>query len=107
MRIGKREIDTGRRNLGSIIGDHSKTAIGTRLMTGSYVGYSSMIATSGLPPTFVPSFQFITDRGPATYRIDKVMEVMKAVYGRRNKLVQPGDEAMVRYAQEAAAEAEG
>jgi UDP-N-acetylglucosamine diphosphorylase/glucosamine-1-phosphate N-acetyltransferase len=107
VRIGKREIDTGRRNLGSIIGDHSKTAIGTRLMTGSYVGYSSMIATSGLPPTFVPSFQFITDRGPAAYRVDKVMEVMKAVYGRRNKLVQPGDEAMVRYAQEAAAEAEG
>jgi UDP-N-acetylglucosamine diphosphorylase/glucosamine-1-phosphate N-acetyltransferase len=106
VRIGKREIDTGRRNLGSIIGDHSKTAIGTRLMTGSYVGYSSMIATSGLPPTFVPSFRFITDRGAAEYRVDKVMEVMKAVYGRRNKVLQPGDETMVRYAKEAAAEAE-
>jgi UDP-N-acetylglucosamine diphosphorylase/glucosamine-1-phosphate N-acetyltransferase len=107
MRIGTREIDTGRRNLGSLIGDHSKTAIGTRLMTGSYVGYSAMVATSSLPPTFIPSFRFITDRGSAEYRIDKVMDVMKAVYARRNKVIQPGDEALVRYAREAAREVEG
>jgi hypothetical protein len=106
MRIGSREIDTGRRNLGSLIGDHTKTAIGTRLMTGSYVGYSAMIATSALPPTFVPSFQFITDRGREPYRVEKVLEVMKAVYARRNKLLQPADQEMVRYAQQAALEAE-
>jgi bifunctional N-acetylglucosamine-1-phosphate-uridyltransferase/glucosamine-1-phosphate-acetyltransferase GlmU-like protein len=107
VRVGAREIDTGRRNLGSLIGDHTKTAIGTRLMTGSYVGYSAMIATSGLPPTFVPSFRFITDRGSAEYRTDKATEVMKAVYARRNKVLQPGDEALTRYAREAAREVEG
>jgi UDP-N-acetylglucosamine diphosphorylase/glucosamine-1-phosphate N-acetyltransferase len=107
MHIGKREIDTGRRNLGSLIGDHTKTAIGTRLMTGSYVGYSAMIAASALPPTFVPSFTFITDRGREEYRIEKVLEVMKAVYNRRNKVLQAGDEAMVRYARQAARDAEG
>ncbi|MDB5320964.1 MAG: rfbA 2 [Phycisphaerales bacterium] len=107
LRIGAREFETGRRNLGSLIGDHSKTAIGTRLMTGSYVGYSSTIATSALPPTFIPSFRFITDRGSEEYRVEKILEVMKAVYGRRNKVPQPADEAMVRYAQEAAREVEG
>jgi UDP-N-acetylglucosamine diphosphorylase/glucosamine-1-phosphate N-acetyltransferase len=106
VRIGRREIETGRRILGSLIGDHAKTAIGTRLMTGSYLGYCAMVATSALPPTFIPSFRFITDRGSEEYRFEKVMEVMKAVYGRRNKLLQPGDEAVVRYAQEAAREAE-
>jgi hypothetical protein len=35
------------------------------------------------------------------------MEVMKAVYGRRNKVPQPADEEMLRYAREAAREVEG
>lgn len=106
IRIGQHETDTGRRTLGAIIGDHTKTAIGTRLMTGTYVGYCAMIATSQLPPTFVPSFSFLTDRGREDYREDKALEVMRAVYSRRNKLLQPADEAILRYAREAAREAE-
>jgi UDP-N-acetylglucosamine diphosphorylase/glucosamine-1-phosphate N-acetyltransferase len=106
IRIGSQEHETGRRTLGSLIGDHAKTAIGTRLMTGTYVGFSSMIALSGLTPTFVPSFSFLTDRGREPYRLEKVVEVMKAVYARRNKVWQAEDEATVRYAREAAADAE-
>jgi UDP-N-acetylglucosamine diphosphorylase / glucose-1-phosphate thymidylyltransferase / UDP-N-acetylgalactosamine diphosphorylase / glucosamine-1-phosphate N-acetyltransferase / galactosamine-1-phosphate N-acetyltransferase len=107
VKIGQEQISTGRRTLGSLIGDHAKAAIGTRLMTGSYIGYAAMIATSALPPTFVPSFSFLTDRGREDYRHEKAIEVMKAVYGRRNKVWQPHDETMVRYAREAAREAEG
>ena len=81
-------------------------AIGTRLMTGSYIGFASMIALSGLPPTFVPSFSFLTDRGREPYRLEKAIEVMKAVFARRNKVWQTEDEAAIRYAREAAAEAE-
>jgi UDP-N-acetylglucosamine diphosphorylase/glucosamine-1-phosphate N-acetyltransferase len=106
IRIGSQEHETGRRTLGSLIGDHAKTAIGTRLMTGSYIGFASMIALSGLPPTFVPSFSFLTDRGREPYRLEKAVEVMKAVFARRNKVWQPEDEAAIRYAREAAAEAE-
>jgi hypothetical protein len=75
-------------------------------MTGTYIGFSSMIALSGLTPTFVPSFSFLTDRGREPYRLEKAVEVMKAVYARRNKVWQPEDEATVRYAREAAADAE-
>jgi UDP-N-acetylglucosamine diphosphorylase / glucose-1-phosphate thymidylyltransferase / UDP-N-acetylgalactosamine diphosphorylase / glucosamine-1-phosphate N-acetyltransferase / galactosamine-1-phosphate N-acetyltransferase len=106
IKIGGRETDTGRRTMGALIGDHSKTAIGTRLMTGAYVGYCSMIATSQFAPTFVPSFSFLTDKGREEYRTDKALEVMKAVFARRNKLLQPTDEAILRYAQQAAKEAE-
>ncbi|HSI34026.1 MAG: putative sugar nucleotidyl transferase [Phycisphaerae bacterium] len=107
IRIGSRELPTGMRHLGSLIGDHAKTAIGTRLMTGSYVGYSSMIAASGLPPTFVPSLSFITDRGREAYRMDKAVEVMKAVYARRQKGWNAVEEGRVRYVAEMAAEVEG
>jgi UDP-N-acetylglucosamine diphosphorylase/glucosamine-1-phosphate N-acetyltransferase len=106
MRMGASQIDTGRRNLGSLIGDHSKTAIGTRLMTGSYVGYCSMIAASNLPPTFIPSFSFITDKGREEYRTEKAMETMKTVFGRRNKMFSAEDQVIVQYAKQAAQEAE-
>jgi UDP-N-acetylglucosamine diphosphorylase/glucosamine-1-phosphate N-acetyltransferase len=106
VRVAGKEVNTGRRNLGSLIGDHSKTAIGTRLMTGSYVGFCAMIAASKLPPTFVPSFSFITDRGREEYRLEKALETMKAVFSRRNKAFTPADQTIVQYAQEAAREAE-
>jgi UDP-N-acetylglucosamine diphosphorylase/glucosamine-1-phosphate N-acetyltransferase len=106
VRLGPRDVDTGRRNLGSLIGDHAKTAIGTRLMTGSYIGYSSMIATSAMAPTFVPSFTFLTDKGQQPYRTDKAVEVMKAMYARRNKVWPEGEDELVAYAKEAAAQVE-
>jgi len=106
IRIGSREIRTGKGHLGSLIGDHSKTAIGTRLMTGSYIGYSSMIAASGLPPVFVGSFSFITDRGREAYRLDKAFEVMRAVYGRRQKEMGAMEETRARYVAGVAGEVE-
>ena len=106
IRIGGRLIDTGRRHMGSLIGDHTKTAIGTRLMTGSYVGYCCMIASSRYAPTFVRSFTFLTDECAQDYRLDKAMDVMKAVYARRNRVWPAAEESMVRYAREAAAQAE-
>src|SRR5688500_19083961 len=45
---------TGRRFLGSLIGDHARTAIGTRLMAGSYIGFSSLLATSAIAPRYLP-----------------------------------------------------
>ena len=61
VRVGKQEIQTERQFLGSIIGDHTKTAIGTRFMSGSYVGYCCVLATSAFAPVFTPSFSFITE----------------------------------------------
>lgn len=100
MSIGKREIVTDRRFLGAMIGDHSKTAIGTRMMSGSYVGYCSLLAASGLPPRFIPSFTFWTDQGMQDYRLDKARQVMRQVYSRRGKNWEDLDEAMLKYVME-------
>jgi len=104
MHIGKKEIVTDRRLLGSMIGDHSKTAIGTRLMSGTYVGYCSMLAASTLPPRFVPSFSFWTDRGMEPYKLDKAREVMSQVYARRGRIWGEDDEALFQYAVESVRE---
>ncbi|HEV8608106.1 MAG TPA: putative sugar nucleotidyl transferase [Tepidisphaeraceae bacterium] len=100
-------VKTGRRFLGALIGDHAKTAIGTRLTAGSYLGFSTMLAISHIAPKVVPSFTFNTDTGSQPYRIDKAIEVMKAVFARRNRSWDADDDQIVRYVAQIAPEVEG
>ena len=59
---GKRPIDTGSTKVGSLIGDHTKTSIGTLLNTGAYVGSMALIAATGKPlPKFIPSFAWFLE----------------------------------------------
>jgi UDP-N-acetylglucosamine diphosphorylase / glucose-1-phosphate thymidylyltransferase / UDP-N-acetylgalactosamine diphosphorylase / glucosamine-1-phosphate N-acetyltransferase / galactosamine-1-phosphate N-acetyltransferase len=107
MTVDNRQVKTGRRFLGSLIGDHTKIAIGTRLMTGSYIGYCCMIAASKFPPRFVPSFAYLTDDGMQMYRRDRAIDTMKSAFNRRNRAWTAGDEEMVRIAGEGARMVEG
>jgi UDP-N-acetylglucosamine diphosphorylase/glucosamine-1-phosphate N-acetyltransferase len=95
MSVNGNRVDTGRRFLGSLIGDHSKIAIGTRMMTGSYVGYSCVVGTPVYPPRYIPSFTFLTEIGPQPYRMDKLVETMKNVFVRRGRHYTDNDEAMI------------
>jgi UDP-N-acetylglucosamine diphosphorylase/glucosamine-1-phosphate N-acetyltransferase len=76
---------TGLTFLGSIVGDHVKTAIGTRLMTGTTIGTGAMIASSTPPPPIVRRFAWLTDEGERIYQLDKFTEVMQTVMSRRGK----------------------
>ncbi len=76
---------TGRRFLGSLIGDHSKTAVGTRLMPGTYLGFNAMVATSRFAPRMVPSYSFVTDEGISPYRFEEAVSVQRNVFARRNR----------------------
>jgi len=87
--------------MGALIGDHTKCAIGTRLMTGSYVGYSCMVACSHYPPRFIPSFSYLADKGMEPYRRNKAIETMKSVFIRRERVFNEHDDAMVSYVAEA------
>ena len=106
MQIGTKTIPTGRRFLGAIVGDHTKTAIGTRLNTGSYVGFNCMIATAGITPKFVPSFTFLTDKGPERFEIDKAIEVAQQMFARRNRRWTEIEEQLMRHISETARDAE-
>lgn len=80
---------TGIQYLGCIVGDHTKFAICTRIMTGSVFGTGCMVATTAAPPTCVPAFSWLTDERTQAYRFSKFLEVAKAVMARR-KIV-PGE----------------
>jgi UDP-N-acetylglucosamine diphosphorylase/glucosamine-1-phosphate N-acetyltransferase len=107
MKTNKREIADGWRFLGAFLGDHAKTGIHTRLMAGTYVGFSSMLAGSDIAPRFVPSFSFWTDKGIEPYRIDKAIEVAGRVFARRERGWSAIDEQMMRYVADAAPTIEG
>lgn len=87
---------TGLTFLGSIIGDHVKTAINTRLMTGTMLGTGAMIACTAAPPKNVGPFAWLTDQAERTYRLDKFLTVMRTVMARREKTPSEVYEALVR-----------
>ncbi len=74
---------TGETFLGAIIGDHTKFAICSRIMTGSILHTGSMFATTAPVSGCVPGFTWATDAGIRPYRLDKFTEVMRAAMERR------------------------
>lgn len=90
---GKRER-TGETFLGAMLGDHVKTAIGTRIMTGSVIHTGSMWAAGDAVAGCVEPFAWVTDKGRRTYRLDKFLDVMRAVMARRD--VEPSDAYLAR-----------
>ncbi|MCK4873862.1 MAG: hypothetical protein KAS72_14170 [Phycisphaerales bacterium] len=76
--------DTGLMYLGSIVGDHVKTAIGTRLATGTVIMTGSQIACDAPPPRFVERFTWLTADERACYDIDKFLAVASRIMQRRD-----------------------
>jgi UDP-N-acetylglucosamine diphosphorylase/glucosamine-1-phosphate N-acetyltransferase len=86
MLDGRRSINTGSTKVGSLIGDHVKTSIGTLLNTGSYVGAMALIMATGKPlPKFIPSFAWFLE-GIVTkgFGKGKLYETARTAMGRRN-----------------------
>lgn len=74
---------TGQTFLGVTMGDHAKTAIGTRIMTGAIVGTGVMHAASTPITGTSKAFDWVTDAGTKTYRLGKFVEVAMTVMQRR------------------------
>jgi hypothetical protein len=105
--FGEEEILTGRLNLGALIGDHTKTAILTRFMTGTYVGFNCMVGCSQIPPRHIPSMSFMSDRGTRPYDLDKAMEVARKMFARRERPWNQMEQHVFEYAARIAREIEG
>jgi len=93
---GKRPIDTGSTKVGSLIGDHTKTSIGTLFNTGSCVGAMCLIMASGKPlMKFIPSFAWMLE-GLVTkgFGKGKLYETAKMAMSRRKCRWTAAQEAM-------------
>jgi UDP-N-acetylglucosamine diphosphorylase/glucosamine-1-phosphate N-acetyltransferase len=77
------EEETGLRKLGTFVGDHAKTAIGTLLSTGSVIGVgANVFGFASLAPRAIPDFAWGT--GPAgSTALDRFLETAERVMARR------------------------
>ncbi len=85
-------FDTSRQFLGSIIGDHTKTAIGVRLNTGTLIGAFCNVFQADFPPRAIPSFSW----GNGTYDLDKAIQTAQRVFRRRSFVISKTQEDLMR-----------
>lgn len=72
---------SGMQFLGTLFGDHAKTAIGTRLTTGCVIGTGANVVGSGMSPKVIPPF--LWGDGEAVYDPERFVSVAARVMTRR------------------------
>ncbi|MDZ7859832.1 MAG: putative sugar nucleotidyl transferase [Candidatus Krumholzibacteriota bacterium] len=77
-------LGTGRRFLGTVIGDHSKIAINTKINPGTVIGFNSNIVTNNFPPKFTPSFTWAFEPEFIEYDLDKAIDTAELMMDRRD-----------------------
>src|SRR5205823_6263058 len=92
--INGKPVDSGQMFVGAFIGDHTKTAIGTKLPTGCVIGYACNVAASGFSPKFVSSFSWLTEEGRTAHDPQKALAVARTVVARRNRKYSKHEEAL-------------
>ncbi|MBM4053531.1 MAG: hypothetical protein FJ264_02435 [Planctomycetes bacterium] len=96
VQMGNELINTNHNFLGMAMGDHTKTAINTTIMTGSVIGYACNIVTNRYPPKYLPSFSWCSDHGVIVYILEKVLNVAKVAMGRRGKEMSAAEETLFK-----------
>ena len=95
LEVDGQRIETGRLNLGTLFGDHSKTAIGTMLATGTIVGAGANVFGAVTPEKHVPPFawgcggdELLTEEG--------FLQIAERVMGRRDIALTPARQRALR-----------
>lgn len=96
VEIEGNSINTNHMFLGMAMGDHTKTAINTTIMTGSIIGFACNIITAFYPPKYLPSFTWYSHQGMLVYTLEKALIVAKVAMKRRDKEMTPAEEQLFR-----------
>jgi UDP-N-acetylglucosamine diphosphorylase / glucose-1-phosphate thymidylyltransferase / UDP-N-acetylgalactosamine diphosphorylase / glucosamine-1-phosphate N-acetyltransferase / galactosamine-1-phosphate N-acetyltransferase len=80
---------TGMQFLGTFLGDHAKTAIGTRLTTGSVIGAGANVFATSMTPKVVAPFSWGGASDTSVYEIDRFLNVAERVMIRRHVVLVP------------------
>ncbi|MES2123774.1 MAG: hypothetical protein V4503_03705 [Gemmatimonadota bacterium] len=93
--VAGERIETGRTNLGALIGDYAKTAIGTLLPTGAVVGAGANLFTGPRAAKYTPPFAWGGD-SDARMSVEAFVEVATRVLPRRDVAVDGATETWLR-----------
>lgn len=94
--IDGKTIDTGDLHVGAIIGDFCRSAIHTRLNTGTVVNICCNLFGVDFPAKEIPAFTWCGSDGYQEYRFDKAIETIRTIMPRRGKQLSPALESVLR-----------
>lgn len=94
LSLGGQRIETGMQFLGSLIGDHAKTAIGTMLPTGCVIGTGANLFGTKRPESAVPPFAWGTDEPGRLLACRMFLQTASKVLPRRDVAF---DDSVKRY----------
>ena len=95
--IGGRQLDTGESKVGSFVGDHAKTGIGTLLTTGAVIGAASNLFGGGtLSPKELAPFSWWDGAERVGYDVEKFVRTARVVCGRRSRSFGEAQEQLYR-----------
>jgi UDP-N-acetylglucosamine diphosphorylase/glucosamine-1-phosphate N-acetyltransferase len=94
LTIEEKTIDTGMLKMGCIIGDFSKTGIGTLINTGTITGVSCNIFGGNLTEKFYPSFSW--KNSTIMYDIEKAIDTISITMKRRDVTLEKNTENTLR-----------
>ncbi len=83
VQVNKRSVETRNIHIGCFLGDHVKTAIGTKLNTGTIVGPGAMVVSEGFPPKTIRPFTWFVGGKHRRVLWEKFIETAKIVNERR------------------------
>ncbi len=97
-----REVDSGIAKIGSFLGAHVKTGIGSLLPTGASIGTGSNLFGGGrFAPGHLPAFAWWDGERIVEHRLDRFLETARVAMSRRGRALGPADEAALRVLHEA------
>jgi UDP-N-acetylglucosamine diphosphorylase/glucosamine-1-phosphate N-acetyltransferase len=89
--------DTGENKVGSFLGDHVKTGIGTLLTTGAVIGPASNLFGGGtLSPKELAAFSWWDGQAREAYDIERFVATARLVCARRGRTFGPAQERLYR-----------
>ena len=102
VQVGSEQVDTGQLKVGSFIGDHTKTSIGTLLNTGAVVGIMcNLVAGSSVLPKYIPSFAwYVQDRISKGLGLRYALTTARQAMSRRKVELSQAMEDLIRHAEE-------
>jgi len=91
-------VDTGSNKIGSFIGDHVKTSIGTLLNTGTIAGTMAILVAHGAPlPKYIPAFAwFLNGVISKGFGLNGLIDTARVAMSRRKVQMSAEEEQLLR-----------
>lgn len=100
--LGGQTLNTGSTKVGSFIGDHVKTSIGTLMNTGSVAGTMAILVATGSPlPKYIPAFAwFLNGTVSKGFGLNPLISTARMAMSRRKVEMTAADEQLLRHVYE-------